>query len=147
MIKVDFHPSGEVTEELLKYAVIVTADNKGNWIFVRHKERTTWEIPGGRHEPNEEIIKTAERELIEETGATRFSLKAICIYSVSIDSNITYGLLAYAEVQEFGKTLTLEIAEKRAFGELPTELTYPMIQPLLFEHAIKNKMVKQNNQT
>jgi len=130
MIKVEFYKLDEVADERLKYAVIATAE-KGKWIFVRHKERTTWEIPGGRREVNEAILKTAERELIEETGATQFRMNAICLYSVSIESEKTYGLLAYAEVDEFGKALTLEIGEREAFSETPNELTYPLIQPKL----------------
>ncbi|RZT95827.1 8-oxo-dGTP diphosphatase [Ancylomarina subtilis] len=145
MLKVEFHTLNEVANDSLKYAVIVTADSKGNWIFVKHRERTTWEIPGGRRESNEDILKTAERELIEETGATRFSLKAICIYSVSVDSEKTYGLLAYADVQEFGEALTLEITEKKAYSEMPAELTYPFIQPLLLDHVVKERMRKQNS--
>jgi len=132
MIKVQFYKLDEVADELLKYAVIATLD-KDKWIFVRHRERSTWEIPGGRREPHEAILKTAERELIEETGATKYSMKALCIYSVSIDKKKTYGLLALAEVQEFGKTLTLEIGEMEAFSEMPPELTYPLIQPKLLE--------------
>jgi len=132
MIKVEFYKSDEVADELLKYAVIATLE-KDKWVFVRHRERNTWEIPGGRREPNEDILKTAERELIEETGATQYSLETICHYSVSIESKKTYGLLAFAEVQEFGKALTLEIGEKKAFSEMPAELTYPLIQPKLLE--------------
>lgn len=143
MIKVEFHKLNEVANELLKYAVITTA-YKDNWIFVRHRERTSWEIPGGRREQNEDILKTAERELIEETGATQFSIKAICVYSVTVELEKTYGLLAYAEVHEFGKDLTLEIVEREAFKEIPTELTYPLIQPLLLEFVKKHRLEKQN---
>jgi len=132
MIKVEFYKLDEVADELLKYAVIATAE-KGKWIFVRHKERTSWEIPGGRREPHESILKTAERELIEETGATQFSLETISLYSVSIESKKSYGLLAFAEVDKFGKALTLEIGERKTFSEMPEELTYPLIQPKLLE--------------
>jgi len=142
MIKVEFYKLDKVADELLKYAVIATVD-KGNWIFVRHRDRMTWEIPGGRREPNEKILKTAERELVEETGASQFSMKAICVYSVTIKSEKSYGLLAYAEVDEFEKALTLEIGEREAFSELPTDLTYPLIQPKLLEfveNVLKQKL-------
>jgi len=140
MIKVEFYKSDEVADELLKYAVIATAE-KDKWVFVRHRERSTWEIPGGRREPNEDILKTAERELIEETGATKYSIQSLCVYSVSIEKKKTYGLLAFAEVQEFGKALTHEICERKAFSETPTELTYPLIQPKLlkFVESVMNQ--------
>ena len=36
----------EVDDALLKFAVIA-ARSEGKWVFCRHKERTTLEIPGG----------------------------------------------------------------------------------------------------
>jgi 8-oxo-dGTP diphosphatase len=32
----------------------------GQWLYVRHKERQTWEIPGGHREENENINDTAK---------------------------------------------------------------------------------------
>mgnify|MGYP006922425427 CR=1 FL=1 len=40
----------EVDDALLKFAVIA-ARSEGKWVFCRHKERTTLEIPGGHREP------------------------------------------------------------------------------------------------
>ena len=62
-----------VEDSLLKFAVIVSKTN-GKWVFCKHKERDTLEVPGGHREPNESIIDTAKRELIEETGAIDFNL-------------------------------------------------------------------------
>ena len=128
---VKYYPIEDVTDHVLEYAVIMAKYN-GKWIFVRHEERNTWEIPGGRRELNEDIVKTAERELIEETGAKRFELKPVCVYSVSRDLEKSYGLLCYAEIFEFGNPLELEICEIKEFEELPKDLTYPLIQPELF---------------
>ena len=36
-------------DALLKFAVIA-ARSEGKWVFCRHKERTTLEIPGGHRE-------------------------------------------------------------------------------------------------
>ena len=84
MMSVNFYDS--VDDKLLKFAVIVSKSN-GKWVFCKHKKRTTYEIPGGYREPGEDIVETARRELVEETGAIDFDLKPICVYSV-IDEKI-----------------------------------------------------------
>jgi len=72
---------GTVSDEELKFAVIVSKYND-KFLYVRHKERETWEVPGGHREINERIDDTAKRELNEETGAVKFNIKPICDYSV-----------------------------------------------------------------
>ena len=57
-----------VNDELLKFAVIISQSN-GKWVFCKHKERDTYEVPGGHREAGEDILETAKRELQEETGA------------------------------------------------------------------------------
>ncbi|MGX8833333.1 hypothetical protein ACWG0P_03890 [Amedibacillus sp. YH-ame6] len=47
MLKVNFYDT--VDDELYKFAVIVSRyENK--WVFCKHKERSTYEIPGGHRE-------------------------------------------------------------------------------------------------
>lgn len=71
----------------LKYAVICARCN-GKWVFCKHKERDTYEIPGGHREDGEDIEATAKRELWEETGAKDFDICPVCIYSFT-----DYGML------------------------------------------------------
>ncbi len=124
----------EVDDALLKFAVIA-ARSEGKWVFCRHKERTTLEIPGGHREPGESVDQTAARELREETGAEVFSLRPVCVYSVVRDDGESFGGLYYAEVSSFGE-LHSEI-EKIFLLEEPLEgnWTYPEIQPKLLEEV------------
>lgn len=91
-----------VDDELLKFAVII-AKHDGKFVFCKHKERDTWEVPGGHREAGETINDTARRELQEETGAVDFELKPICVYSVIRPENFngaeSYGMLYYAQIQ------------------------------------------------
>ena len=47
MTKVKFYDS--VSDELLKFAVIISK-TQGKWVFCKHKERDTYEVPGGHRE-------------------------------------------------------------------------------------------------
>ena len=132
-----------VEDSLLKFAVIVAKTN-GKWVFCKHKSRDTLEIPGGHREPNENIIDTAKRELIEETGAIDFDLKPICVYSViekdNFDGEETFGLLCYADIKSFGE-INSEIERIIITDELPTNWTYPTIQPYLLAELEKRKVI------
>lgn len=86
MLEVNFYD--QVADNLLKFAVII-AKTEGKWVFCKHKERDTYEIPGGHRELGETIMDNAKRELMEETGATEFHIKPICVYSVKGKTSIT----------------------------------------------------------
>lgn len=134
MLQVSFHEVGHVSEDQYRYAVIA-ARSSGEWVLVRHKSRTTWEIPGGRREVGERVDATAARELMEETGATRFSITPVCDYRVTSSSGESYGRLYFAEVSQMGPLPDSEIGELRLFDSLPEDLTYPEIQPHLFRRV------------
>ena len=136
-----------VEDTLLKFAVIISKSN-GKWVFCKHKERDTFEVPGGHRESGEEIIETAKRELQEETGAVRFDIKPICVYSVTGKNRVnesgeeTFGLLCYADIIEFSDQLNSEMEKVVLMEQLPENWTYPFIQPRLIEKYLQ--MVKQS---
>lgn len=132
MLKVNFYGLNTVEDSKLKFAVIMSR-YKDKWIFVRHKERLSWEIPGGHREENENINYTASRELIEETGAKDFNLIPFCIYSVSRKEVESFGQLFYSDVESLGKLPNSEIGEVKLFDIIPKRLTYPLIQPYLYQ--------------
>ena len=47
MVEVRFYDT--VNDELLKFAVIISQSN-GKWVFCKHKERDTYEVPGGHRD-------------------------------------------------------------------------------------------------
>lgn len=130
-----FEPVGSIPDEVITFAVIA-ARHKGQWLYVRHKARTTWEIPGGHREAGETGLASAQRELHEETGAADFSITPVCIYGVAQDGKTTYGLLCIADVRTLGPLdPEMEIAEVMRHPALPDNLTYPSIQPALYDHV------------
>ena len=136
MLEVKFYDS--VDDSLLKFAVIVSQSN-GKWVFCKHKERDTYEVPGGHREAGESILETAKRELQEETGAIRFDMKPLCVYSVTGKNRVndtgeeSFGLLCYAEIAEFATELHSEMEKIVLLDGLTEEWTYPLIQPKLIE--------------
>jgi 8-oxo-dGTP pyrophosphatase MutT (NUDIX family) len=135
-MKLDFSDIGQVDDRELKFAVI-SALFQGKWVFVKHKQRDTWEIPGGHREIGEDINDTAKRELFEETGAIDFEIKPVGDYFVIRDDEASYGRLFYAEIKKLGDLPDSEIGEVRLFDALPEKLTYPEIQPYLYNRILR----------
>lgn len=130
-MEVCFYEVGEVKEKDMLYAVIAS-QYAGQWVFVRHKDRKTWEMPAGRKEEGEAIYQTARRELFEETGAASYVLREICDYSVTTDET-RFGRVFFADIRELGPLPPSEIAEVTFQAIMPSLLTYPKIQPLILK--------------
>lgn len=124
------HPLGEKKDYIYVCAV---ARYQGQYLLCRHKDRQTWEFPGGHIEPGETPGVAARRELYEETGATEFQLIPIGDYS----AGGTHGVLFFADITGLGPLPASEMAEVKGFDLLPDskDLTYPGIIPVLLAHV------------
>ena len=138
MLEVKFYDN--VSDELLKFAVIISKTN-GKWVFCKHKERETYEVPGGRREVGESIIETAKRELVEETGAIDFDMKPVCVYSVKGKTRVnenendeSFGMLYFADIYSLGE-INSEMEKILITDTLVKDWTYPLIQPKLIDEA------------
>ena len=130
MPEVRFHEASEIADEDIRYAVIM-AKWQGRWVFCRHKDRATWEIPGGHREHGETPMEAATRELYEETGACDAIITPVCLYSFH-----KFGALFYAEIKNMENIpAESEIKEIAFFDSIPEALTYPHIQPYLFQRV------------
>ena len=145
-VEVNFYE--QVEDELLKFAVIIAKTN-GKWLFCKHKERDTYEVPGGHRENGETILETAKRELREETGAIDFDIMPICVYSVKGKTRVnekideeSFGMLFIADVFSYETELHSEIEKILITDELVENWTYPQIQPKLLEEAKKRGYLK-----
>lgn len=139
MIEVKFYE--QTKDENLKFAVIIAKTN-GKWVFCKHKDRDTYEIPGGHREKGETILATAKRELMEETGAIDFDIKQVCVYSVKGKTRVntepeeeSFGMLFIADITSFEKELHSEMEKILITDSLVDSWTYPLIQPKLIQEA------------
>jgi len=130
--EVALYPVGSIDSHLHKYAVICAFEGD-KLLLVKTNGRQTWEMPGGHREPAEDVNDTARRELNEETGAIRFELRAFADYSVTSDGLTNYGRLFSAKVFDRIVPEQYETDEVGLFDDLPDNLTYPDIQPILLE--------------
>ncbi len=142
MLQVKFYE--EVEDSLLKFAVII-AKYEDKFIYCKHRDRETLEVPGGHREPGEDILETAKRELFEESGAIKYDIKPICVYSVTAPDNFdgqeTFGMLYYAKVKSFEVELHSEIEQRILMKGFPENWTYPEIQPKLIEEATRRGII------
>lgn len=138
MTEVKFYDN--IDDNLLKFAVIISKAN-GKFVFCKHKERNTYEIPGGHREKGKTVLEAAKRELKEETGAVDFTIKPVCVYSVKgktrVNENVdneTFGMLYVADIFSF-EEIHSEIEKIIITDKLEYDWTYPLIQPKLMKEA------------
>lgn len=145
-MKVQFYHT--TADEKLKFVVIVSR-YKNQWIFCKHRDRTTYELPGGHREKGEMMIDSARRELEEETGAVKYQIEPVCVYSVTGKNRVNhtgeemFGMLCFAKVESLNEKLYSEIEKIYLFDDLPENLTYPDIQPELFYKVMNHYKEKQ----
>ena len=129
--------SGSIAAPKLNY-VVVGARYQEKWIFVRHRQRTTWEMVSGHIEAGETADQAAQRELFEEAGVLKSSMELLCDYEVRVEGMKEYGRFYGAEVHELNPHLEHEIEEILLADTLPDALTYPEVHSRLFQRALEH---------
>lgn len=131
-VEVKFYKCDHVDKTVPTY-VIIGARFNGQWVFVKNRKRGTYEMPAGHIDKGESDLAAAGRELMEETGALKFSMECINTYSVEQDGSRKTGKLFYANILEIGEIEDKDEIEDRSYAsDLPDNLTFPEVQRELF---------------
>jgi 8-oxo-dGTP diphosphatase len=89
-------PETELASDTYKPLLItfMAIRHKSNFLLVYHRERQTWELPGGHLEGRETARACAARELFEETGqrVEHLDFRAALKYHAPPDSRIYWGI-------------------------------------------------------
>lgn len=99
------------------FCVDIMALYMGKWIFCKHKDRTTWENPGGHIDEGETPLEAAKRELYEETGAINFDIEPLCDYYINGEIDGKY----------FQGNVQVYFAIVHTLGELPSDSEMELI--------------------
>lgn len=126
----------EVDYDKIKYVVMI-AEYKEKLVIIKNKNKDLWELPGGKREKGEQLLKAASRELYEETGALAFELIPYGIYLM----NGSYGMNFYVRIKEIGPLPDYEIEEVRFCTALPDQLEHGYIYYKMYDewNDIKDK--------
>lgn len=115
-----------------KFVVMMTK-HKDKWLLCQHKERETWEMPGGHIEENETPLQAACRELYEETGAVEYEITPLFDFSLGTD----HGMVFESDVSVLDDIPDSEMACIAFYDELPENLTYKDITTQLMLAYLK----------
>lgn len=136
-VSVNFHNEAVIPGVKFLYSVVAARYN-GRWIFVRHHDSETWELPAGHIEPGETPYEAACRELEEETGATDYVIDKVSVYSVTTREETRYGVLFLAEIYGMEDFYDKSEVQEILISEtVPEPMTYPEIQPRFFEEVFR----------
>lgn len=116
---------------------VIFARYMDKWLYCRAKTRDTYETAGGHIEQGETPLEGAKRELYEETGAIKYTIKPVFDYSVHVSTEYSNGQVFLAQIQELDDMPDFEMGEVKLFENIPDKMRFPKILPVLFE-KVKN---------
>ncbi len=141
MIEINFYEN--ITNNNTLIFVDIVAKYNGQWVLCQKKSQNTWECPGGHIDKGETPLQAAERELWEETGATKFDITPIGYYGAKGSDGVVesmeevFGQIFYAEIKDIADLPDFEMEKTEFFDELPKNWTYSYAHPLFIDLAIK----------
>jgi 8-oxo-dGTP diphosphatase len=116
----------------------------GQWVLIRRGDTGTWALPGGTLEWGETLTSCLERELKEEAGICKVSVRGVVgVYSDPERDlrfhGVTVCVLCDVAAPEMPPVNPLEILEVRAFDEADLPQALALGQTDMLDHARKSR--------
>ena len=121
--------------------VLIFAKYNKKWLLCRHKDRISWEVPGGHIESGEDCESAARRELYEESGAIPKRLKVVAYIMQKNDFESKHGAIYFADIKELKKLPEYEMSEIRLFDEFPKNTTYTETYEKIFKSKVLDEYI------
>ncbi len=115
--------------------VVICTFLENRYVLSYHRGHSAWETQGGHIEENETPEEAARRELYEESGITASELIPVCDYYAFDSQGSANGRVYTVQIRQLGILPESEMSAVRAFDDLPANLTYPLVTPVLFSEA------------
>lgn len=146
-MKLIFNPKNTHKDKDIDFVIIATNYQASDeWIFVRKKGSSSWELPAGHKEEDESVSQTANRELFEETGAKEYNIEVLTDYTLITNDAVGVGRVFLAIVNKLGPLPDSEIEEIVIKKDFPKPHTYKNIQKEILEYAKKHlrRVINEN---
>lgn len=133
-LKCRIYPFGSLSP--LRF-VVICSFYQGKMLLSFHGKHQSWETQGGHIEAGETPEEAARRELYEESGIKNAELIPVCDYFADDSEGSSNGRVYAALIKELSEMPQYEMSRTGLFRELPDDLTYPLVTPVLFREAKK----------
>lgn len=106
-------------------ATVIVRNEQGEVLLHQRSDTGTWGLPGGSMEPGEEMLQTARRELMEETGLEATSLILLDVLSgpdyffVYPNGDQMHSVIVLYQAVSFSGTLACRDGESLNLGFFP----------------------------
>ena len=121
-------PESELESGIYKplFITFMAIRHARDFLLVHHRERQTWELPGGHIEGAESARDCAVRELFEETSQSveHLDFRAVLKYSTGPDNRLYYGALYSGELPSPAPFRENEEISRITFWDGKTDIGY-----------------------